>query len=84
MASDQSSEFDDFQTFMTEHLNGSTGLTLEESLERFRNYQRELVSAREKLRESEEQSARGESRPLNADALKSEIRDRLTAEGVTD
>ena len=84
MASELSSDLDEFKEFVSERLRGSHDLTLEESLERFRKYQRELASAREKLCEAEEQSARGESGPLDAEAVKSEVRKRLAAEGVTD
>ena len=84
MASDLSSDLDEFKAFVSERLKVSNDLTLEESLERFRKYQRELASAREKLREAEEQSARGESGPLDAGAVKSEVRERLAAEGVTE
>ena len=84
MASDLTSEVDGFKAFVSEHLNGSDGLTLEESLERYRKFQHELASAREKLKEAEKQSARGESSPLEQDALKSDVRKRLASEGVMD
>ncbi len=84
MASDLSSDLDEFKAFVSERLILTDELTLEESLEQFRKYQRELVSAREKLRQAEDQSARGESGPLDAEALKSEVRGRLAAEGVSD
>ncbi len=84
MASDLSSDLDEFKALVSERLTDTDELTLEESLERFRKYQRELASARAKLCEAEKQSARGESGLLDAEALKSEVRERLAAKGVTD
>ncbi len=84
MADELANQVDAFKAFVSEHLNGCDAVTLEEGLARFRRYQQELASARAKLREAEEQSARGESTLLDADALKSAIRERLAGEGITD
>ena len=51
MASDLTSEIDGFKAFVSEHLNGADGLTLEESLERYQ-FQHELASARVRRQKS--------------------------------
>ena len=84
MASDLASDLNEFQAFVQDRLDESESMTLEESLDRFRKYQRELESAREELREAENQSASGLSSQLDGDALKREVRERLAAEGITD
>ena len=84
MASDLSSDLNEFQAFVQDRLDESEDLTLEESLDRFRKYQRELESAREKLREAENQSVSGLSSQLDAEAVKREVRKRLATEGITD
>lgn len=43
-----------------------------------------IEAIRAKLRIAEEQSARGESAPLDLDAVKREVRRRLAAAGITD
>jgi hypothetical protein len=82
MASGLTSDLVEFQAFVAERCVDRDDLTLEESLVRFRKYQQELESARAELAEAEAQSARGESGPLDAEALKSEVRLRLAAEGL--
>ena len=66
MSSDLTSEWTDFSQFVNRQLEGDLqGASLEESVARFRAYQRDLEALRAKLRVSEEQSARGESSELD-------------------
>ena len=83
MATGLASELNAFNQFVQQCMNGSN-LSLEESLQRFRQHQRELVNLRHKLNLAEEQSARGESRPLDIDETTSKVRERLAREGITD
>src|SRR5204862_7531576 len=64
MATDLTSELTAFSRFVAQRLNG-TNISLEESLREFRQYQRELADLRRRLSIAEEQSARGESQPLD-------------------
>ncbi len=75
-------ELDEFQEFLGR--NGQRYGSLEEALQQFRGYQRELADLREKLRVSEAQSARGESRLFDADETKRSVRERLAEHGITD
>ena len=82
MITDQINEHEIFSTFINEHLGGLNGKTLEEVLAEFRIYQRQLEDLRGKLRIAEEQSARGESRELDLDALFERVDKRLDGQGV--
>ncbi len=83
MSVDLTTEISAFNQFVEQRLKGCD-LTLEESIQRFREYQRELEELRRKLQVAEEQSTRGESRPLDIEATISKVRERLAREGVTD
>ena len=83
MATNLHTDLDAFNQFVRDRLGGHD-LSLEESLDRFRQYQQELADLREKLRVAEEQSAQGQSGPLDIEKTISEVRDRLTREGITD
>jgi tRNA(Phe) wybutosine-synthesizing methylase Tyw3 len=58
-------------------------MTVEQSLEAFREYQQKLERLREKIRPALEQSARGESQPLDTESLKAEVTDSLAEKGIT-
>jgi hypothetical protein len=78
MSVDISSDRDAFSAFIDQRfVTGEAGVTLEEALAAFRAYQRDLERLRAKLRPAIEQADRGESRPLDLDAVMSRIRDRL-------
>jgi len=80
MASDSSTsnDFAAFNQFVTTQLGDDlAGLSLEESLAQFRAYQRDLESLRARLRTSEEQSARSESKALDEDAFWQRVNNRL-------
>ena len=59
-------------------------LTPEESVREFRAYQAELARFIEQTQPALEQSARGESRPLDVDALMERVRARLAKEEITE
>ena len=85
MATDISVELDAFNQFVREQLkNNGAGLSLEESVQAFREYQHQLDNLRAKLREAGASSARGESAPLDIEQTISKGRERLAAEGILD
>ena len=76
MPTDLATELSAFHQFVQHRLDGSR-LSLEESLQQFRQYQRELADLHHKLQVAEEQSARGKSRPLDIDETIRRVRERL-------
>ncbi len=83
MATDLHTDLNAFNHFVRNRLDDDK-LSLEESLNRFRQYQQELADLRGKLRVAEEQSAQGQSGPLNIEQTISRVRDRLAKEGMSD
>ena len=83
MSVDLETEVTAFNQFVEQRLKGCD-LTLEESIQRFRQYQRELTDLRAKLQVAEEQSRRGESRPFDIEKTIARVRERLAREGITD
>lgn len=80
MATTSIAEWSTFQDFVHDQLGSEIDeVSLEESLVRFRAYQRELKRLKEKLRNAEEQSARGEGRPLDIEQFKQELQERVSA-----
>ena len=78
-------ELEQFRRFVVKRLqNGSSKLTLEETLKEFRSYQNEAKELHAELQESIEQANRGEAGPLDVDEIKSEIRNQLAQEGIAD
>ena len=79
--STDTTEIEAFQHFLTEECaSGSTSLTPEKAVEKFR----QLQKLREKLAISEEESRQGKAKPLDVDAVKERLRKRLAAEGITE
>jgi hypothetical protein len=62
--------------------NGGRETSVSELLAEFAEYRRELEELRATLREAEAQSARGESKPLDLDALFARVDKRLEQEGI--
>jgi hypothetical protein len=62
--------------------NGGRQESLDRLLAEFAEYRRELDQLRASLREAEASSARGESGPLDLDALFARADKRLEAEGI--
>ena len=74
-----------FHKFLGELLKkGKRKLPVEESLVAFRQYQQELERLREEIRPALEQSARGESEPLDIQKLKTEVTKSLAEKGITE
>ena len=74
-----------FYRFLGEQMNrGANELTVEESVEAFRAYQRDAARLRQHLAPSIEQAKRGESKPLDADAVIERVNSRLSEEGIDD
>jgi len=83
MASNTPSEVGLFQEFLTS-CTENAGLpgSLEEAVLEFRVYRRQLTDLQQKLHLAEQQSARGEVGPFDAEATKQRLRDRLAQEGI--
>jgi len=64
--------------------DGDASVTPEQSVREFRLYQEELRRFIDQTQEAVEQSERGESKPLDVDALMQRVRARLTANGDSD
>jgi hypothetical protein len=64
--------------------NGGRSASVEQLLSDFAEYRRELEEFRATLREAEAQSARGESRPLDLEALFARVDKRLDEQGIPD
>jgi hypothetical protein len=78
-------EIVDFYRFLGLRLeNGETDVTPEQSVHEFRLYQQELRRFLEQTQSSIAESERGESKPLDVDALMQRVRTRLTLEGNSD
>ncbi|REJ87498.1 MAG: hypothetical protein DWQ34_24805 [Planctomycetota bacterium] len=85
MATSLPTEVEVFHRFLGEAIrDGGREMTVEESVAEFRAYQKELARFHEGLETSLDQARRGEAKPLDAEALKNEIRRELRDEGVTD
>jgi hypothetical protein len=85
MPTDQLNEVALFQQFlMTRTANGNGPTTLQEALQQFSDYQRELADLRAKLHVAEQQSAAGQTAPFDAAATKSAVRARLAEKGIPD
>ena len=85
MSTETQTDIEIFYEFLGRQLaDGRKKLTPEESVQLFRAWQRDVERLRAELQPALEQSARGESEPLDAEALKKKIRDRLAEQGITD
>ena len=85
MATDLQNEFEAFHRFVGEKLqNRTSSMSLEEALQEFRAYQSDLERFRQETRQSLEESAAGESSPLDIDDVIERGRRRLAEKGITD
>ena len=74
-----------FHRFLGEQIDGGASeMTVEESVEAFCAYQRDVARLKEHLAPSIEQAKRGESKPLDAEALIERVAKRLSEKGVVD
>ena len=78
MSATLAEEFDAFSRFVTERLGDEeSDLSLEESVQAYREYQSELARFLVGLEESRAQAERGEAAPLDVEAVKQRVRARL-------
>jgi hypothetical protein len=85
MATDLRGELEAFHRFIGDKLgSGGSPISLEHALQEFRAYQRDLRRFREDTQQSLEESARGESSPLDIDDVVERGRLRLGKKGMTD
>ena len=85
MASNLQNDFQDFQRFIGDKLDvGNSPTSLEEALREFRAYQRDLQRFKEDTRQSLEESARGESSPLEIDDVLKRGKQRLAQKGISE
>jgi hypothetical protein len=83
MATDLSSERDGFNKFIDERLGGgSNGLSLEQALTKYRQYQRELEEARAKLRAAEDDVVAGRISTLDWASFSAEMEDEFDKRGI--
>jgi len=84
-ATDVRADLEDFVRFLTRKLErGKANFAVEQSVEEFRLYQAERDRLREEIRPALERSRRGESLPLDVEAMKAEVTRRLAAKGIVD
>jgi hypothetical protein len=71
-------DLEQFHQFLGEQLkSGRSSLTPEASVVAFRTYQREVDELRARIQVGIDQADRGEGRPLDADALRRRIAERI-------
>lgn len=84
-ATDLQADLEDFVRFLSRELErGKVAFSVEQSVEEFRLYQLERDRLREEIRPALERSRRGESLPMDIEAMKAEVTRRLAAKGIVD
>ena len=73
-----------FTEFMEHRFRNGSEPTIEEGVQAFREYQRQLADLRAKVREAQEQVARGEYGPFDEEEIIAEVRRELAEEGIVD
>jgi len=85
MATDLQNDFQDFHRFIGEKIDvGDSAISLEQALQEFRAYQRDLQRFQNDTRQSLEESKRGESTPLDIDDVIERGKHRLAQKGISD
>ena len=85
MATDLHNDFQDFQRFLGDKLDvGDSAISLEQALREFRAYQRDLQQFKNDTRQALEESACGESSPLDISDLLERGKQRLAQKGISD
>ncbi len=85
MTTQSVTELEAFYQFLGDKLkNGASKMTVEESVQAFREYQRELEQLREEVLPALERSLRGESTPFDIEDIKVRGRERLAKKGIAD
>jgi hypothetical protein len=75
-------DFESFTHFMEHRYRNGAPSTLEEGIQAFREYQRQLTELRAQVQEARDQVARGEYGPLDEAKLIREIDERLSEKGI--
>ena len=84
MATDLQNDFQDFQRFIGDTMDvGDSTISLEQALEKFRAYQRDLERFKNDTRQSLEESERGESTPLDIYDVLKRGSQRLAQKGIS-
>jgi hypothetical protein len=84
MATDFPGELQDFQRFLDNKLHvGDAPASLEQALEEFRAHQRDVEKFRSDTRQSLDESARGQSSPLDIDSVLERGRERLAQNRIS-
>ena len=85
MATELQNELQDFQRFLDGKLEVSNStMSLEQALQEFRAYQRDLQQFKDDTRQSLDESARGESSPLDVEDVIERGKQRLAQKGISD
>lgn len=85
MATELHNELQDFQRFLADKLVAtSSTISLEQALQEFRAYQRDLQQFKDDTRQALEESARGESSPLDINDVIERGKQRLAQKGISD
>jgi hypothetical protein len=84
MTTGPSADLQDFHRFLGQQLDAGATVSPEEALSDFRERQRQLDLLRAKLQVALDESARGESAPLDVEAVKRDVRAQLASEGIYD
>lgn len=75
-------DFESFTHFLEHRYQNGAQSTLEEGIQAFREYQRQLADLRSKVQKAHDQVARGEYGPLDEAELMREIDERLKAQRI--
>ena len=85
MTAQSPTELEAFYQYLGDKLeNGASKMTVEESVQAFCEFQRELEQLREEVRPALERSLHGESTPFDAEEIKARVTQELAEEGITD
>jgi hypothetical protein len=85
MSTDAANDLMSFYDFLGHRLrDGTYENTPEECLAEFRAYETERKILEARFREAEEESRAGKSHPMDAEAIKRNVRERLAEHGITD
>jgi hypothetical protein len=71
-----------FSRFVSEQLEPDSRCSLEQAVQRFRDYQQQLTELRAKLAAAAESVAAGRVEPLDTDRLLEQLDDELTCAGI--
>lgn len=82
MAAHSLTELDLFQDFLVSQFKPrASESSLDDAISAFRQYQQEMSELKEKLRVGVEQCERGQIQPLDGEAIKTKLRQRIADEG---